>query len=32
MTLSARLVKRDFNWLQFEGDFNIIMELQGLVA
>lgn len=32
MTLSARFVKRDSDWLQFEGDFNIFMELQGLVA
>jgi len=30
--LSARFVKRDFNWWQFEEDFDIIVELEGLVA
>ena len=26
MTLVAGFVKRDFNWLQFEKEFDIIME------
>jgi len=30
--LAARFVKKDFNWLQFEEDFDIIMELEGWVA
>jgi len=32
VTLAARFVKRDFNWLQIEEDFDIIMELKGLAA
>jgi len=29
VTLAARLVKRDFKWLQFEEDFDVIVELKG---
>lgn len=32
VTLTARFVKRDFNCLQFEKDFDIIVQLEGLVA
>ena len=31
-TFAAQSVKRDFIWLQFEEDFDIIVELEGLVA
>jgi hypothetical protein len=30
--LALELVKRDFDWLQFEEDFDIIAELERLLA
>lgn len=32
MTLAARFVKIDLDGLQFEEDFDIILEVEGLVA
>jgi hypothetical protein len=30
--LAGRFVKRDFNWLKFEEDFDINVEVEGLVV
>jgi hypothetical protein len=32
MIPAARPVRRDFNWLQFKEDFDIVVGLEGLVA
>jgi hypothetical protein len=32
VTPAEKSVKKDFGWLQFKEDFNIIIKLEGLVA